>query len=245
METDNTQSAEQTPDGSNVNTNTQPPAVPPGVQARIDELTAQFRSAQQTINQQQQAMAELMAAQAAQLRQAPQPQQPQAPVIQLPEGTDPAIAQAFNALSTGFQNQLLESQKRIEALVGQSVGQVRQSQETMELQAMLSKERPEVADMATKLLNDWRRQGFTGFVAKDAVIYARGALGAQAPTQTHQTAEPTTMMTGTSTPNPVKGQLPPPPPPEVMSKWTPAAQEQYWAKRLAAQGGHVDQEIVY
>jgi hypothetical protein len=204
---------------------------------RFAELTQIINSQKDLLAQSQTLAQQLMANQAAlqaQLAQVHQPrQEPAQPFqIQLPEGTDPALAQVFNGMTQAFQKTLEEQHKRTEALISQAVGGVRQSQEQMEMSQAVAGQPKEVQELANRLYQQWRQAGHTGWVPRDAVTFARGQLGVTA-APGHRQAQQEITAPGGAPPPPARGQeLPPPLPDEVLKKMSLKQQEDYWFKRV-------------
>lgn len=253
---DNAQSTDGSP-GANNSTDQEDgqPVVQPtdqnGAQARINELVARTKAAEQRADDAQRAAQEAMALAARSIPQAVAPQGPAPLSIEIPEGMDPAQAQFFKQLTAGFQAQLQAQSKATQEALAQVGRQSQQQMANMQLQGMLAQEAPEVQKMAADLLADWQRRGLQGFEAKDAIIYARGSLGAPAPgrrgppppngeADDHLTpgASGVPQSRGVS----IQAALPD----DVIAKMPLAKQEAYWAKRVAAQSGNkLDVPIIY
>lgn len=201
---------------------------------RFAEMTKTINETREMLASQQALNQQLIATQAQlhqQLTTRGQPQTPAVPQFTLPEGTDPQVAAVFNNMASMFQKQLEESAKRTEETINRAVGGVRMSQEQMELNQAMSSQPKEVQELAGRLLQSWRQQGYTGWKPQDAITFARGQLGVAntpPPRRTHNDD----MVPGGSPPPDPRGQtLPPPLPDEQLKRMTLKQQEEYWFKR--------------
>lgn len=254
---DNTQSPLTGQDGQSTNAQVdgQSSAVPPGVQKRIDEMTAQLHEARRAATEAQQAAMEAMslAARGAHQPQAPVP--PQAPVfkVDLPEGMDPGQAAFFTQLTGQFQAALDSQRKATEAAMAQMAGSMGQQSAHLQLQMRLASQPPAVQDLAQKLMADWQRSNKSGWAPEDAISFARYNLGlpregvkAPPPAPNGDAGDQTIVAPSAGTPNLGKGQVAPPLSDIILAKMSPAQQEAYWAKRIAAQSnGKVDVPIEF
>lgn len=132
--------------------------VSPGVQARIDELTARLRETErQAKEKDDQLMAALQAMAVAQ----PVYQAPQAPPVEI----DPEEKRRLDAI-LGPQLAALEAQnKRVEAMLSQ-----------FQFQQAAQSAPSEVQAEAQKLLGAWKSQGKTGWVPEDALLVAEAIV---------------------------------------------------------------------
>lgn len=220
-----------------------------GVQHRIDELTAQLRDSQRQAAEAQAAAQQAMQLAAQNFAQSARPPPPAPPqlTVDIPEGMDPAAASFFKNLTSSFQQAMAAQQQSFQQALAQTQGATQQQMANFQLQNMLAQETPEVQRMASQLLADWQRRGLQGFEAKDAIIYARGALGVgKAPAQrgVPASAEDHTIPGGALPPNPVRTNVPAALPDAVLNKMSLAQREAYLAKRLQLQGG-IDQPIIF
>lgn len=130
----------------------------PGVQARIDELTAKYRQTESALADKDAQIAALIQAQL-QMQQVPQPQQVQAPQVQI----DPERQAELDAYMTPRMKQLEAMVQRLEsAQVAQQFHQYKQVAP------------PEVLKRAQELQLTWQRSGKQGWVPEDAFTYAYG-----------------------------------------------------------------------
>ena len=139
------------------------PGQHPGFQKRINELTAEKHEARrqaEALQAQLQAREEMMARMMAQVLERGSPNQP-----------DPAADLAP------------EDRKKIDALVNPKVAALEKSLYQMQMRleqqqfaTQLAQEPPAVADLAQKLLGQWRSQGLQGWAMEDAIMFARGRL---------------------------------------------------------------------
>lgn len=230
----------------------QTPAIPDSIQKRFDELTAGQREAERRYNDAM-ALNQQLLAQVAQNRpQAPvAPTAPAAPTIQLPEGTDPALAAAFKAQGDYFAQMMNQQAEALSKSMTQAMGGVRQTTEQLRFQQASQGEQPEVAQLAAKLYQDWQKQGYTGWNPEDAIVHAKGVLFAQGkltPGQTqnvrHINTPPGQMPFGAPPPNLQNVQmLPERLDDSILNKMTPEARLKYETDRMVKTGG-VDQAII-
>lgn len=213
------------------------------VQKRIGEIVAQREEAKRRAEAAEAANQQMMAAmaqQSAQLnammaRQNEPAKQPDNHLnIEIPEGMDPAQAAFFTKLTQGFQAQLEHQSKQNSAALQAQVGQLRQTQAELQLQAALNNQPPAVAKRAAELMKSWQVGGFTGWSPQDAIIYARGELGAgAAPPPPRANPNGDVMQFGAAPPAIARhAALPPPMPDETLRRMTLKQQEDYWAKRV-------------
>lgn len=219
---------------SDIDTNpTQPtqPAVPPGVQARFDEMTAETHALRRQLEAQNLAQQELITQLAANAIKANQPTQPAEP---LPEGVDPTLVNYLSkSMSQVMANQLDNFKREITS----ALGGVRQSQEQMEVQQVASKYSPEVQKEAQSLLASWRKMGLTGWKPEDAFIYAEGQASVRARSNANRTkpngdGSDSMVQGGGGLPPPPTRNLPPAKSDDELKKMTPGQQEAYWAGRV-------------
>jgi len=143
-------------------------SAPEGFQKRIDELTANFRQAEakwqereQAYQQLQQHNAELVSLVAT---LAPKAQDPQVPAVDIDPEEQRKVKAVISPELKALQQQLAAVQAQLEAT---------------EFQAVAAKEDPRVIAEAEKLKRAWAQQGYTGWKARDAIVYARGLLAEQ------------------------------------------------------------------
>jgi hypothetical protein len=153
-------------------------AVPPGVQKRIDELTARSKAAEEAASAervQREQLAQLLLAQSQQAQRTPPPEPPKMPELPCPEGMDPSIWAAFNMQSRATAAFLAEQQSRaLEARLAPALRNLQMSQGEMEFQRAAQGVDPAIGAEARKLLDTWQRAGLTGWTPNDAVVYAAG-----------------------------------------------------------------------
>lgn len=253
---DNAQPTEATPDAStNGADGAQATPTKDGAQQRIDQLTAQLHDERRAREAAQIAANEAMAANARMLGQTAPPPPPAVPEfnIPIPDGMDPAQAAFFQNLTKGFQAQLAAQAKATEVALGRIAGQSAAQTAQLALNQKLTAEPAEVQELAVKLMNTWQREQKSGWLPEDAISFARYNLGLPNTRAPRREAAPNGNADDQLTP----GGAPPPPvaagvklaaalPDAVLARMTPAAQEAYWAKRVAAQSnGHVDSPIIY
>ena len=145
-----------------------------GLQARINELTARARQAEETAKESQRQLMEQasrMAEQAliAQQAQRPAPVAPVDPLAQFKDQLDPVAMQAINAA-------IAETTRRMEAMYApmfaQQGAQIAQFAVQAEVQHVPNVPK-EVAQRASQLAASWRQQGLN-FPAGDALNFAMG-----------------------------------------------------------------------
>ncbi len=130
----------------------------PGVQARIDELTAKFRETERLVQDKDAQIAALIQAQL-QLQAPQQHQAPAQPQVQI----DPEEAAKLEAFMSPRMKQLEAMVQRLEAAnVAQQFNQYKQTAP------------PEVLKRAQELQLAWQRSGKQGWVPEDAFTYAYG-----------------------------------------------------------------------
>lgn len=256
---DNTQSPLAGQDGQNStgqdDAQTTQPSVPPGVQKRIDEMTAQLHEARRAAQEAQNAAMEAMSL-AARSQQAPPPPPPQAPTfkVAIPDGMDPAAARFFQDLTGQFQSAMEFQRQATEKALAQVAAQSGQQSSHLQLQMRLASEPPAVQDMAQKLMADWQRSGKSGWAPEDAISFSRYNLGlpntrvrtTQVQAGGGAAEEHIIPSGGAPTPNPRGQTLAAPLSDAILNRMTPAAQEAYWAKRIAAQSnGKTDVPIEF
>lgn len=226
---------------------------PTKFQERIGELTSTIKQQQDALTRSEETQRQLMATiaqiQAAQAAQNRPAQEPAIPQLQVPEGADPTMVSLLQQQQAMFQKMLADQAARTEQMVGQATARTAQTTAQLELQAALAGQPEAVQKEATRLFGMWQNANLTGWAPKDAVIYARGALGitgaapARPGNQTIETITPG----GSTQAAPIPGQggtpLPAPLPDEVLARMSLAQTEAYWRKRLEAQGG-VDQPLL-
>ncbi len=228
---DNAQSADQTPDGSNPAT-TQT-AVPPGVQSRFDELTGIIHEKQRQMDAMSQTMQELIATTAANAAKQSMAFNQNTPAQALPEGIDPSLV---SYLSNQMTQTMSQQMAAMEQKIASMVGGVRQSQEMMEFQAASQGVDPTVAAEAQKLMQTWKRNGFTGWKPEDAIVYATGLVAtkqraAQNRNRPNGDGNDALSVGGGSMPS-TSNSLPPPKSDEEMRGMSIQQQEAYWASRV-------------
>ena len=229
MDNDNTQSSEQTPDGSNTQPVPNPTNPTNGVQSRIDELTGTIHEQRRAMEQTNATIQELIAQNAAlAARQQQQPEQRQ----ELPEGVDPALA---NFLTNQFKTMLDANNRSLEQKLGQVVGTVRQSQEQLEFQQAATGADPKVVQAAQQLMATWRNKGFTGWIPADAIIYAEGQVARQGKQRTQRPngdSNDAIQQGGAPLPPIQQSKLPPSKSDEEVNAMSLAEQEKYWGSRV-------------
>lgn len=235
----------------------QAPAIPDAVQKRFDEMTAQFRESQRMYQESQNQNMALLAQLAQRSNPVPPPATPQLPTIQFPEGTDPSIANAFQAQQKFFQDMMAQQAKNLEQTINGQLGQVRMTQEQLQFQQVAQKYPPEVQRLGEQRLNEWRKAGLTGWNPEDALRYAFGELastGKLPMTPQNQQVPNARPLNQPQTGYNMPFGAPPPPvqqtltlpdalPDAVLAKMKPEAQLKYWEDRLAKTGG-IDQPIL-
>lgn len=226
------------------------PAIPESIQKRFDELTANQREAERRYQDAMALNQQLLARVAAPPPPVAQ-QGPSAPVITLPEGTDPALAQAFKAQQDYFAQALAQQAKSFEQTVQTSMGGVRMTQEQMRVQQAAQGEDPAVAQLAQKLYQDWTQKGHTGWNPEDAITHAKGMLAAQGkwtpPAQGQgniRHINQPAMNFGAAPPAPnAQTMLPERLDDAILNKMTPEKRLAYEADRMVKTGG-IDQAII-
>ena len=211
-------------------------AATPGVQKRIDELTAQKKQFEEALAAEKAEKERLLLAMVEAQRlamTAPPPQAPEAPkAIPLPEGMDPAYADYFRSL---VESKVADAVKQTEARLAPALRENTFTVAQMEIEQASNGLDPAIKQRAHQLYADWQRRGLQGFRPADAVRYAAGELALD-PTRRQQgrdalgrfnkdTGMP---LGGAAQPPPVAPAQPPVPP------WAESSNDQYDPPRAAA-----------
>lgn len=168
--------------GNDANTQTETPAESPnqnasnqsppasnqheGFQRRIDELTARFHDERRAREQLQDQLTQTLQLVAS---RAQGEQQPQAPQFDSPEE-----AAKFQAVLSPFEQRLAQMERQYQARIDQMSVQLTAQQQGVDVA---------VAQRAQQLMNMWQRQGKSGWVPEDAIVYAEAQLAREARSQ--------------------------------------------------------------
>lgn len=205
-----------------------------GFQKRIDQITAQKHDALRQAEMYQQMLMEKEAQLTAALSQMGRPQHQEPlpdPLADLSPEDRRRIEAAVKTYVAPLESRLKQNDEYI------AFQQQQMQQFAFEQQA--AKESPEVVELAKKRLDQWQRKGLKGFVMADALIYARGELGASAPAAPARNAQG--QFTAQPAPtNVTMSQTAPPPSATRAVQGPPANFEalplekklEYWAKTL-------------
>jgi len=163
--TDPTAQGQQTPadngDNSSAGEGQQAQQQFAGFEKRINELTAKFRGAEESIAQKDAQLSEMVrtVSELAMRQQAPVAAEP-------PVEIDPEERRRLEAILTPYQ-------KRMEQMMANLESQVA-VREVQTVAAQFGDER--LQSRALQLMDAWKKQGFTGWQPRDAVRYAAGEL---------------------------------------------------------------------
>lgn len=181
-------------------------SVPQGVQRRIDELTAARREAERKANELQSQMIAmqaqtLQAMQRAMPAPAPSPQD-----LELQE----ALAEMDPRQRRVFEHML---EQRVAPLQS-TLSAFREQTALAEMQAERNKYSPETQQLADRLMQNWKANGNTGWLPKDALVHAAGMVLSNGgdPRATVQQTKPknaaATVLPGASAPSAGIGAVP-------------------------------------
>lgn len=185
-----------------------------GIQARIDELTAKFRQAEESNQKLQQQIMEATAREAEasrrladQYQRATQPvAQVEDPLAQYKDRLDPVAVEALQRSNAMLQQQMEERLRKMQA-------QYEAQQATYAVRheiAVTPGLPPEVAQKAEQLMSAWRAQGWNVPTAKDAIHIA---LGQHYESSLRRAAPVLSYQQNSTVPNVTPGFAPPPPQP--------------------------------
>jgi hypothetical protein len=154
-----------------------------GIQKRIDELTAKSHEAQRQ-NEQLMQMLQQKDAQITELAATLMTRG--APAQEDDASLDPTIARALEKTVGKFLTPLQ-----------QQMAQYGQMMQKIEFQQMTSQYEPQVVQQAEKLMQQWKREGRSGWAMPDALIMASYQLGIPPKAQASQTRAPNGQFTST------------------------------------------------